>query len=116
GLLLNGNALSRFDNGGAFTIQDSSGIGGGASAVFNNLPGAVFQRANPGLPPSTITVAFDNAGNKMPGGGIIFKSLKQDNAAAQLKLDGETITGLTPLLIQAGSVLGSGTLAGSVAN
>jgi hypothetical protein len=116
GLLLSGNAASHFDNGGTFTIQDTSGIGGGTGAVFNNLSGATFQRANPGLSPSTVAVAFDNAGNKVPGGGIIFKSLLQNDAAAQLDLNGETITGLAPLAIQAGLVVGSGTLVGGVSN
>jgi hypothetical protein len=97
GLLLNGNALSHFDNGGTFTIQDSSGIGGGANAVFNNLPGAVFQRANPGLPAAPITAVVSNAGTILPGSlglpGLLAVSgnlVEQAGASIDIDINGNT--------------------------
>src|SRR5262249_12220938 len=97
---------------GTLTILDSSWIGWGRKAIFNNNPGGVFERKNVAGSVSVISVPFLNLGDKKPGGNIKFTNPRQSGAQGKLELNGETITAVAPFVIDGGLILGSGTLVG----
>ena len=107
------------NNTGTWNLQgdDFMTYNGGTATAFNNNAGGIFEKTG-GTTSSQVGTAFSNAGTVLANIANLFFTSTFTQTAGRTTLGGGSVQTLSshPLLIQGGSLTGTGTVTGDVTN